>query len=233
MRSTVTGASTAPSATPDRLRSFAAAIDAIGRQARDEVGEEDLRYIRTIDHISRASELLGRALIAVSPGPISFGAGVLALWVHKQLQATEIGHSALHGAYNRIEGAGKFHSRRHRWQIPIDERAWIRGHNGRHHGLTNVAGHDADINFGPIRLTPETPHRFVHYFQLPFTLLVLFPNFAAAMNLFDDNQRQFVLAQAHQLLDGRDDDGALDNARERIRQMEQLAAELSQTPSAH
>ena len=66
---------------------------------------------------------------------------------------------------------------------PIDEPSWIRGHNGRHHGLTNVAGHDADVHFGPVRLTEHVPHRFVHYFQLPFTLLVLFPNFTALMNL--------------------------------------------------
>jgi linoleoyl-CoA desaturase len=122
-------------------------------------------------------------LIAVSPGPASFSIGVLSLWVYKQLQATEIGHAALHGAYNRVEHAGKYHSREHQWQIPIDEASWIRGHNGRHHGLTNVAGHDADIHFGPVRLTEDTPHRFAHYFQLPFTLFFLFPNFTALMNL--------------------------------------------------
>jgi NADPH-dependent stearoyl-CoA 9-desaturase len=67
--------------------------------------------------------------------------------------------------------------------VPIDERSWLRGHNGRHHGLTNVAGHDADIHFGPVRLTPETPHRFAHYLQVPFTALILIPNFTFLMNL--------------------------------------------------
>ena len=167
----------------ERFRSFAAAIDAIHSDARARVGPEDLRYIRTVDRISRVAELVGRTLIAVSPGPIMFTAGVMSLWVYKQLQATEIGHTALHGAFNRIEGAGKFHSAAHRWQVPIDEASWLRGHNGRHHGLTNVAGHDADIHFGPVRLTEDTPHRFVHYFQVPFTLLVLFPNFTSLMNL--------------------------------------------------
>jgi len=186
----------------ERLRSFAAAIDAIHHDAKARVGPEDLRYIRRVDRVSRVAELVGRTLIAVSPGPILFTTGVLSLWVYKQLQATEIGHTALHGAFNRIEGAGKFHSRAHRWQVPIDEASWLRGHNGRHHGLTNVAGHDADIHFGPIRLTPETPHRFVHYFQVPFTFLVLFPNFTAGMNLHftgvadvwlgDDEQLDFI-----------------------------------------
>jgi fatty acid desaturase len=168
---------------PERLRRFGVAIEAIRKRTQAEVGEHDLRYIRRVDRISRVAEMFGRTLIAVSPGPILFTTGVLSLWVYKQLQATEIGHMALHGAYNRIPGAGKFHSSKHVWQIPIDEQSWLRGHNGRHHGLTNVAGHDADIHFGPVRLTEHTPHRFVHHFQLPFTLLILFPNFGALMNL--------------------------------------------------
>lgn len=167
----------------ERFASFAAAIDAIHRDAKARVGQDDLQYIRRVDRVSRVAELVGRTLIAVSPGPISFATGVLSLWVYKQLQATEIGHTALHGAFNRIDGAGKFHSAAHTWQVPIDEQSWLRGHNGRHHGLTNVAGHDPDIHFGPVRLTPDTPHNFAHYFQVPFTALVLIPNFTFLMNL--------------------------------------------------
>lgn len=162
---------------------FATAIDDIRRRTQAAVGAEDLQYIRNVDRVSRVAELFGRTMIALAPGPLGFTVGVASLWVFKQLQATEIGHSALHGAYNRIPDAGRFHSHAHRWQIPIDEESWMRGHNGRHHGLTNVAGHDPDIHFGPVRLTEHTPHRFIHYLQLPFTLLVLFPNFAALMNV--------------------------------------------------
>jgi fatty acid desaturase len=166
-----------------RLQSFAQAIDAIHRKTKAQLGEHDLRYIRRVDRISRVAELAGRTMVAVSPGPILFSVGVLSLWVYKQLQATEIGHAALHGAYNRIAGAGKFSSGEHTWQVPIDEPSWLRGHNGRHHGLTNVAGHDADIHFGPVRLTEDTPHRFTHYFQVPFTMFVLIPHFTPLMNL--------------------------------------------------
>ena len=167
----------------DRLASFAAALDDIHRRTKAQIGESDLRYIRRVDGVSRAAEFLGRTLIAVSPGPLLFSAGVVSLWVYKQLQATEIGHPVLHGAYNRIEGAGKFHSAKHEWQTPIDEPSWLRGHNGRHHGLTNVAGHDADIHFGPVRLTADTPHQFVHYFQIPFTFVFLLPLFTLGMNI--------------------------------------------------
>ena len=46
-----------------------------------------------------------------------------------------------------------------------------------------MTGKDPDIHFGFVRLTPHTPHRALHYFQLPFTLLVAFPNFSMAMGM--------------------------------------------------
>lgn len=166
-----------------RLHAFGAAIDAIRRDARAKVGAEDLDYVRRLDRRSHILALIGRIALMFAPGPIGFVIGVFALAIHKQLQVSEIGHTALHGAFNQLPDAGRYHSSRYRWQVPIDEASWLRGHNGRHHGLTNVAGQDADIHFGPVRLTEHTPHRFVHYFQLPFTLFILFPNFTALMNL--------------------------------------------------
>ena len=56
-------------------------------------------------------EVLGRGLIFFSPEPVSFLLGVGALWIHKQLQATEMGHTALHGAYDRLPGAEAFASK--------------------------------------------------------------------------------------------------------------------------
>lgn len=167
----------------ERLRRFGEALDAIKARVEAEIGPDDLAYVRRLDRFSRTMEVIGRVLIHVSPEPISFGAGVIALWLHKQLQATEIGHTVLHGAYDRIEGRGRFDSKRWWWALPIDEESWRYGHNVRHHGATNVAGKDADIHFGPVRLTEQTAHRPEHRFQLLFALAVLFPNFAFTMNL--------------------------------------------------
>jgi fatty acid desaturase len=167
----------------ERLRRFGEEIDAIKARVEAEVGPDDIAYVRRLDRFSRTMEVIGRVLIHVSPEPLSFGAGVVALWIHKQLQATEIGHTVLHGAYDRIEGRGRFDSKRWWWALPIDEESWRYGHNVRHHGATNVAGKDADIHFGPVRLTEQTAHRPEHRFQLLFALAVLFPNFAFTMNL--------------------------------------------------
>ena len=105
----------------ERLRRFGQELDAIKARVEAEVGEEDLAYIRKVDRFSRTMEVLGRVLIHVSPEPITFGAGVVALWIHKQLQATEVGHTVLHGAYDRLENRGRFDSKKWWWQVPIDE----------------------------------------------------------------------------------------------------------------
>ena len=166
-----------------RLKSFGLAVDAIRKRIEAEVGEDDVRYVTELNRFSKRMEVLGRGLIHASPGPASFSAGVFCLWIHKQLQAIEIGHTALHGAYDKLEGAEEFHSSSFRWQIPIDEESWRKGHNVRHHQYTNIAHKDIDINFGGIRLTEQTPHRFGHYLQVPLVFLISWPFFGAAMNL--------------------------------------------------
>ncbi|MBS2019291.1 MAG: acyl-CoA desaturase [Deltaproteobacteria bacterium] len=164
-------------------RAFGEELDELKRRTQAKIGPDDLRYVRRLNWFSRTMEVIGRVLIHVSPEPITFFLGVGALWVHKQLQATEIGHTALHGAYDHVEGAERFASRRFSWDTPIDEESWREGHNVRHHGNTNVAGRDPDIHFGPIRLTEHTPYAWHHKWQVPFAIGVLFPNFGFMMNL--------------------------------------------------
>ncbi len=167
----------------ERLRRFGKAIDAIRRRVESDVGEKDVRYVRRLDRLSRTLELVGRGLLHFSFEPIGFAGGVTALWLHKQLQAIEIGHTTLHGAYDGLPGAERFQSKSFSWDIPIDEESWRAGHNVRHHQYTNIAGRDPDIHFGSIRLTADTPRKPHHRFQLATTLLVSFPIFAASMNL--------------------------------------------------
>src|SRR5688500_4856731 len=169
-------------AVADRYVAFGEEIDALKKRTLAKIGADDVARVKKLNRFSRAMEVVGRVLIHVSPEPFTFGAGVIALWLHKQLQATEIGHTALHGAYDRLPGAEGFRSETFRWDTPIDEESWRAGHNGRHHGNTNVAGRDPDIHFGPVRLTEQTPFAKHHRWQLPFTLFVLFPNFGFLMN---------------------------------------------------
>jgi len=172
------GASESAAVRAERLRAFGEAIDRIGKDARAKVGAEDVRHVKRLDTISHALMVAGRVLIHVSPEPVTFLLGVGALFVHKQLQAAEIGHTALHGTYDGLPGAERYQSKTFSWDTPIDEESWRTGHNVKHHGNTNVAGKDPDIHYGPIRLTVETPHAPKHRVQVPFAFLGLFPTFA-------------------------------------------------------
>src|SRR6185436_1519584 len=107
----------------------------------------DVEYIQRVRAFSDRMEWLGRALIWLSPGPVTFVAGVGALWLHKQLEATEIGHPALHGAWDGLPGAEAFASKGFDWKVPIAEGAWRTGHNIKHHQYTNIAGKDPDVDF--------------------------------------------------------------------------------------
>ncbi len=154
----------------ERLKQFAKALDDIHRRAQAELGAKDVAHIRRVRRASTTLEVIGRALIHVSPEPFSFFAGVVALFLHKQLETTEIGHTVLHGAYDGLPGAEAFTSSTFRWRTAIDEESWRVGHNVRHHQYTNVGGRDPDIHFGPVRLTTLTPHTRFHYVQVPWLL---------------------------------------------------------------
>ena len=77
----------------DRYKAFCQEIDAVKEKALGRMGATDVAYVRNLNRFSRAMEVTGRALIHFSFEPILFVVGVVALWLHKQLQATEIGHT--------------------------------------------------------------------------------------------------------------------------------------------
>ena len=165
-----------------RLGELAARIDAVRARVEAEVGADDVAHIKRVRRFSTAMEIAGRSLVHVSVDPVTFTVGVAALWLHKQLEATEIGHTKLHGTYDKLAGADRFRSKTFRWRFPVDEESWRHGHNVRHHQYTNIAGRDPDIHFGQVRLNARTPHRPIHYLQIPMAL-AHFAHFGIAMNL--------------------------------------------------
>ena len=80
-------------------------------------------------------------------------------------------------------------------------------------------------------LYPETPIRPEDL--IPALLSQDADALEAVMTLFDDEQRQFVLAQARQLLEALGDGSELESARERVQQLEQRVADTHPAPSAH
>ncbi len=175
------GSSGSPKLDPERLAAFERAIDAIRREVEDELGAEDVAHLLRMRAISRRLEIAGRVLLHVSLDPATFALGVLALFGHKQLEAIEIGHTALHGAYDRLEGAEAFRSASFHWKLPVDEASWRREHNVLHHQYTNIVGKDPDLRFGPVRLSPRVPYERRHVLQ-PYSALATWLYFDLAIH---------------------------------------------------
>lgn len=165
-----------------RFEAFGRALDALRRDVESQVGAEDAAYIKRLGHISSGFEVLGRSLIHLSLDPVTFGLGVSALWVHKALELMEIGHPALHGAYDNLPGAEKYNSEKFHWKAPVDEAAWKASHNLRHHQWTGIAGKDPDINFGQLRLSEHVPHKLAHALQ-PLSNIITAFGFGTALNV--------------------------------------------------
>ena len=147
-----------------RIADFGKAIEAL-RSEIEAGGVSRCAVHPTIDKLSRRLEVLGRGLIHVSLDPLTFGVGTAALTAHKLLELMEIGHMALHGAYDGLPDAKRFQSEGFHWKAPIDEASWKQGHNVRHHQYTNIEGKDPDLNFGALRLSPRVPYRTAHALQ--------------------------------------------------------------------
>jgi linoleoyl-CoA desaturase len=169
-----------PDPTPRDLTAFGRDIDAVRRRIEAQIGTPDVRYIKRVARVSRAFEVAGRLAIHFSLDPVTFGLGVLALAVHKQLHGAEVGHTVLHGAFDKLPGAEGYRSQGYWWESPIDERSWHEGHNIRHHQYTNVVGKDPDCRYGTVRLNEQVPYEPHHEHQAWHPLFI-WPSFSFNM----------------------------------------------------
>ena len=150
------------------------AFENIKQKYRADLGKKDVRYIKKIRRNSRIFEVIGRSLIHVLPGPFALF-GVPFLFLHRNLEAIEIGHNVLHGQYDCFEEIPQFHANNFRWKAPVDETSWRQEHNAVHHVHTNVYEKDPDLNHGFLRVNSQVPHTKLHYFQVPIYLFLFYP----------------------------------------------------------
>lgn len=155
----------------ERIQAFARELDQLKAEVMAKIGSEDVLYIETVYQISRICEIAGRLLIHFSRDPVSWTLGVLALWVHLQLDNLEIHHPAQHGAWDRLPEARRFHSDVYYHNSPVDEASWRYRHNILHHSYTGQVERDPDVTFGFFRLAEEIDRRWYHRFQ-PVVLLL-------------------------------------------------------------
>ncbi|TBO32818.1 hypothetical protein EYS42_06505 [Aquabacterium lacunae] len=159
-----------------------AEFEAIKRKYREQLGPDDVAYIKGLRSWSRRFEVLGRGLLWVSKEPIMFSLGVFFVWLHRNIEAIEIGHNVLHGQYDGFPEIPQFHSRNFKWKAPVDEEGWRREHNALHHVHTNVFEKDPDLNHGILRMNDQTPWNPIHRWQVPIYLLWVYPQILYGFN---------------------------------------------------
>lgn len=158
--------------TVEEFAAFEADIKALEDEVRADLGERDVRYIKNVLLASRASEALGRALLAVGIDPVTFLLGSLALGVGKILDNMEFGHNVMHGQYDWT-GDPELSSQ-YDWNLVVPGDNWKTTHNFIHHTYCNVVGRDDDVGYNIYRLSAEQEWKPWYVHQLvtwPFVAL--------------------------------------------------------------
>jgi fatty acid desaturase len=158
-----------------RYDGISKAFDEIKERYRAGLGQKDIDYIKGIRNKSRIFEFIGRSLIWFGFGPFTFLAGILFLFLHRNLESIELGHNILHGQYDYFPEIPEFHSRNFRWKAPIDEEGWRREHNDMHHVHTNVYARDPDLTHGILRVNDRLPWNKLHLIQFPLYVFYFYP----------------------------------------------------------
>jgi fatty acid desaturase len=167
----------------EALDAIAAEFDALQRDVRSDLGENDEAYIRRMIAIQRRLDAGGRGLLLVARCPPALLTGTALLAAAKVLENIEIGHSVVHGQWDWM-GDPEIHSSSWEWDAVWTSPSWKRAHNYRHHTFTNVIGLDRDLGYSSLRVMPEQPWKPVYLLQ-PVYFLAIGALFEWAIALYD------------------------------------------------
>ena len=127
------------------LDALGAELDELRRSVVDDLGSDDVDYIRRVIRAQRALEVAGRGLLFVGFLPPAWLAGTAALAVSKILDNMEIGHNVMHGQYDWTRDPA-LSSSTFEWDNACPGDEWRHSHNYMHHTHTNVVGRDRDVH---------------------------------------------------------------------------------------
>src|SRR5690242_11700306 len=86
--------------TPEQIEAIGKEFDELHEQVKDDLGERDATYIRSIIALQRRLALLGRVLLFGARWKPMWALGTATLGTAKILENMEIGHNVLHGQWD-------------------------------------------------------------------------------------------------------------------------------------
>ena len=140
--------------TPEQIDEIGNAFQAIGDEVREDLGENDANYIRSIVQFHRRLAALSRIVLMASRYPPAWALGTAGLGTAKILENMEIGHNILHGQWDWMNDPN-IHSSTWDWDTASTSAAWKHSHNYLHHTYTNVVGLDKDVGYEIMRVDPK------------------------------------------------------------------------------
>lgn len=178
---------------PETIEAFGREIEELYNRTKAKVGVEDLKIMQDLDRYSRYFDITGRALIHLSPEPVTYMAGIGLLAAHFVMEFTN-GHNILHGHYDDIPGNGHINSRDFRWDNTMDETDWKFEHHVCHHPFTNIDGKDHDYGYLYYRISARQEWQPRHAFQIaalmamPGIMTYYMPGYIATARAFFENR---------------------------------------------
>ena len=159
--------------TPEQLEELGREFDALHEQVKDDLGERDAKYIRSIIDLHRRLGLIGRMELLASNFWPTWILGVATLSAAKILENMEIGHNVLHGQWDWMNDP-VINSQAWDWDTASTAEAWRHSHNYVHHTFTNIRGKDKDLGYEIMRIDPHQPWNPVYLLQPFYNVLLMF-----------------------------------------------------------
>jgi fatty acid desaturase len=159
--------------TPEQIEEIGKEFEQLHEQVKEDLGERDARYIRSMIALQRRLALMGRLELIASRwrGPWALGAATLGL--AKILENMEIGHNVLHGQWDWMNDP-VINSRAWDWDTASTAEAWRHSHNYVHHTFTNILEKDRDLGYEIMRIDPNQKWNPVYLLQPFYNVLLAF-----------------------------------------------------------
>jgi NADPH-dependent stearoyl-CoA 9-desaturase len=158
--------------TPEQIDAIGDAFQKIGDDVREDLGEADANYIRSLIEFHRRLAALSRIVLMASRYPPAWLLGTAGLSLAKILENMELGHNIMHGQWDWMNDPG-IHSSSWDWDTVSPAAAWKHSHNYLHHTYTNVVGLDKDVGYEILRVDPQQRWHPAYLLQPLYNLLLM------------------------------------------------------------
>jgi fatty acid desaturase len=159
--------------TPEQIEEIGREFDALHEAVKNDLGDRDARYIRSMIAMQRRLALMGRLELIASRWRVPWLVGATTLGLAKILENMEIGHNVLHGQWDWMNDP-VINSQAWDWDTASTAEAWRHSHNYIHHTFTNILEKDRDLGYEIMRIDPAQKWHPVYLFQPFYNVLLSF-----------------------------------------------------------